>query len=143
MVYHYTQKIGLTLIELVVCTTIIGILASIAVPISKNVIRYQKESQLKENLQLLREAIDKYYEKYRLQHPDADEDECWPKNLEDLVRAKILRRIPIDPITGKAEWRTISSKDSLTASFSDNYNVFDVRSTATGTTLNGVPYNEL
>ena len=53
-----------------------------------------------------------------------------------------LRRLPVDPITGEAEWGTRSSRDRPDSLFSDGINIFDVYSTSDKKGLNGVPYNE-
>ena len=58
-----TERKGLSLLELIVCTVIIGILSTTAVPIAKNVVRQQKEELLREHLKEMRRAIDRYYEK--------------------------------------------------------------------------------
>ena len=132
---------GLTLIELIVCTVIIGILSSAAPPISRNFIRYEKEEALKTNLRDLREAIDRYRDKIRQQSPEKPEEECYPVTLQDLVEQRILRKIPRDPMTLSPDWRTRSTSDPLNSSFSDGKNVFDVFSCATGTAHDGTLYS--
>ena len=117
---------GMTLIELIVCTVIIGILASTALPLSRNVIRREKEEGLKERLREIRTAIDRYRDRRRDQAPESSEHDCYPLTLQELVEGRVLRKIPVDPVTGKADWRVRSTTDPIDAEFSDNRNVFDV-----------------
>jgi general secretion pathway protein G len=133
---------GLTLIELIVCTVIIGVLSGVALPLSHHFVRYQKEMLLKETLRQTREAIDRYRNRRFAQDPNRSEDDCWPRSLEDLVTDRLLRRLPVDPMTGRPTWRVISSTDEPGIPFSDGRNVFDLRSLATGTALDGTPYSE-
>ncbi|RCK80544.1 MAG: putative secretion system X protein GspG-like 2 [Candidatus Ozemobacter sibiricus] len=132
----------MTLIELIVCTVIIGVLSGVALPLSHHFVRYQKEMLLKETLRQTREAIDRYRNRRFAQDPNRSEDDCWPRSLEDLVTDRLLRRLPVDPMTGRPTWRVISSTDEPGIPFSDGRNVFDLRSLATGTALDGTPYSE-
>lgn len=132
---------GLTLIELMVCTVIIGILAGTALPLSRNFVRSQKEQALRERLRELRQGIDRYYDMMRKKNPGASENDLYPATLDDLVRARALRRIPADPLTGKADWDTRSTTDESDTLRTDGRNVFDVRSLATGTAFDGTLYS--
>ncbi|MCX7602463.1 MAG: prepilin-type N-terminal cleavage/methylation domain-containing protein, partial [Bryobacteraceae bacterium] len=88
---------GFTLIELMIVMAIIAVLVSVAVPMyQKSVIR-ARETVLRQNLFTLRTVIDEYtYDKSKA-----------PQSLEDLVREGYLRQIPIDPMTGQADWEVI------------------------------------
>lgn len=122
---------GFTFVELMVVITIIVILISMAIPIYNNTIRRSKESVLKNNLFTLRTVIDNYtYDKQKA-----------PQSLEDLVSAGYLRAIPVDPMTGGTDWRTIMEDVSQAVDQSDP-GIFDVRSTSDKISLDGSPYAE-
>lgn len=87
-----TTRTGFTLIELLVALAIIATLLTLAAPRYFNSIDKAKEDVLRENLYLLRDAVDKFYmDKGR-----------YPDKLEDLVTQRYLRRIPVDPVTDSA-----------------------------------------
>ncbi|EKD82246.1 MAG: hypothetical protein ACD_39C01407G0002 [uncultured bacterium] len=136
-----TTKRGLTLIELIVCTVIIGILSTTAVPLAKNVVRKQKESLLRDHLKEMRKAIDRFYEKKSIASPGLADALYYPLSLEELVEQRFLRRIPLDPFTEKADWKTRSSTDEPGSAVSNRQNVFDVYSATTEGDLRGQPYS--
>lgn len=123
---------GFTLMELLVVVTIIGILVAVALPAYRETIQRTKEAVLKENLFRLREAIDQYH---------ADQGR-YPPTLDALVEKGYLRDIPLDPITNRKDtWQLIYEEpDPDDPNFEPG--IFDVRSGASGTDLNGVPYSE-
>jgi general secretion pathway protein G len=126
------RRFGFTFIELMIVMAIIAILMAVALPIySRSIIR-SKESVLKNNLFTLRTVIDEYtYDKQKA-----------PQTLQDLVSDGYLRQIPIDPITGNADsWRLIMEDASNTVNQTQP-GIFDVRSGAEGTSLEGTPYSE-
>ena len=88
---------GFTLIEMLVVMAIIATLLSIAAPRYFRSTDDAREAALKSDLRTLREAIDHY-------HADRG---SYPEVLDDLVEKRYLRAIPVDPITGKAEWGLI------------------------------------
>lgn len=135
------NKQGLTLIELIACTIIISILASTAVPISKNYVQRKKEEILQENLREMRKAIDYYRDKKIAAHPGLKEVEYYPKSLEELVETKCLRRIPIDPFTKERNWKTRSSTDPFDSLDSDGVNVYDVYSASDLKDKKGIAYS--
>lgn len=139
---HISYSRGLTLIELIVCTVIIGVLASTAVPISKNFVRHEKEQALRVHLRMIRKAIDRYYESKKKLNPELEDKDLYPKTLEDIVSARKLRKIPIDPFTKKRDWLTISSTDDLKSDVTDGYNVFDVRSSSNLKSAKGESYRD-
>jgi general secretion pathway protein G len=118
---------GFTLIELIVVMMIIAMLASLAVPKYFGSVEKSKNAVLKENLSLMRSALDKYY---------GDNDK-YPATLDDLVARKYLRSIPRDPVTESATtWVAIPPEDP------GKGGVYDVRSGAEGNATDGSPYKE-
>jgi general secretion pathway protein G len=116
---------GFTLIELLVALAVVALLLSIAVPRYFGGISRAEEAVLKENLLLMRDAIDKHY---------ADTGK-YPAALEELATRKYLRAIPPDPITQSAlSWVQVPPADAA------QDGVFDVRSSAPGTGSDGKPY---
>lgn len=136
-----TERRGLTLLELVVCTLIIGILSATALPISKNIVRHEKEKLLRERLREVRTAIDRFYQAKSAKEPGLDEGDYYPGRLEDLVEKRFLRRIPLDPITGKADWLVRSTSDEPDSTVSDGRNVFDIVSSSVEQGSDGISYN--
>ncbi len=117
---------GFTLIELLVVMTIIAILISIVAPRYFNSIDKSKETVLRQDLSIVREAIDKYY---------GDNDK-YPDSLDDLVSKKYLRKIPLDPITDSTTtWVLVPPSDV------DQGGVFDLHSGAPGNGRDGTPYS--
>lgn len=123
---------GFTLIELLIVMTIIGILASIAVPsYQRNVIK-ARETVLMEDLYQLRRAIDAYFAD-RAHYPDT---------LDELVEAKYLRDLPRDPFTEQNDsWETVPPEAADDGELAEG-GVFDVHSGSDRVGLNGLPYNE-
>jgi len=122
---------GYTLIELIIVMAIISILVSIAVPLYQKSLIRTKESMLHSHLQTLRIVIDEFtFDKKKA-----------PQTLEDLVAEGYLRAVPIDPITGNNQWRTIN-EDSLSAVDQTQPGIYDVRSLSDLTSLEGTPYSE-
>lgn len=145
---------GFTLLEMAVTATVLLILASAVIPMAKNGVRRQKELELQRALREIRCAIDDYKAKAEQQKIKAPpvENNGYPESLEILVegvqtgkasvKIRFLRRIPLDPFTGKAEWGLRSISDDPGSSSWSGGNVYDVHSLATGTGSNGVPYRE-
>ena len=141
---------GLTLVELIITVAIIAILASAAVPIAKFQVKRQKERELRADLWEMRDAIDHYYDAAIKGGIQTKADSMnYPPDLETLVdgvdvqtkKVRFLRRIPIDPMTGTAEWDLRSNQDDADSSSWGGQNVFDVHSKSTGTALDGSKYN--
>ena len=113
---------GFTLIELLTVMAIIGTLLTIAVPRYFHSLERAREAVLKEDLAVLREAIDKYY---------ADHNE-YPETLQVLAESHYVRSVPVDPFTRLADtWTLIPSDDP------DHAGVRDVRSGATQSAYDG------
>lgn len=123
---------GFTLMELLIVMTIIGILASIAVPSYQRSVIRAREAVLAEDLYQMRHAIDAFF---------ADNSR-YPNSLEELVEKKYLRDIPRDPFTREAETWYIISPEATTEGIPVPGQVFDVRSGSDLVGLNGVPYKE-
>jgi general secretion pathway protein G len=143
------REAGLTLVELIVTVAILGLLASAAVPLARWNIKREKERELRSDLWEMRRAIDAYKdaaEKGGIQ-TKVDSDN-YPPDLETLVKGvevkskkvRFLRRIPVDPMTGKAEWGLRSEQDDPTGDSYGGQSVFDVYSKSQGTALNGTKY---
>ena len=121
------KRRGFTLIELMVVLVIVALLISIAAPRYFAHIDRSKEAVLKQDLQVMREAIDKY-------HGDKGQ---YPASLEDLVSARYMRSIPVDPITEKTDtWIIVPPTDREVKG-----DVYDVKSGATGESKDGTQYS--
>lgn len=148
---------GVTLIELVATTVIVSILVMVAVPVVQTTVRKHEELELRRALRAIRTAIDDYKrvvgDNAQLQTFQKTGADGYPPDLETLVKGldtgelkerklKFLRRIPIDPMTSKADWVARSNQQDANADFWDNSHVFDVRSKSRGTALDGTKYAE-
>jgi general secretion pathway protein G len=152
---------GFTLVEVVCATAILLVLASLAVPVATTMVKRQRELELRRNLRSMREAIDRFQadlESGRFPGMrngaklDATNEEGYPQELSQLyegvdvgdatgLKVKYLRRLPLDPMTGKADWLTRSSRDEPGKLFTDQINIFDVRSRSEAVGLDGTRYN--
>ncbi len=144
-------KRGVTLIELVVAITILLILTSAALPIARPRIRRERARELRRDLWEMRDAIDRYKDAAdRGAFQIKVGSEGYPPDLETLVngvdvqgkKVRFLRRIPVDPMTGTAEWGLRSMQDDPNSTSWGGQNVFDVYSKAEGTALDGTRYAE-
>jgi general secretion pathway protein G len=149
---------GYTFIELLVVATILLILASAAMPLTRVTIQRTKEAELRRVLREMRTAIDKFKDAVDaglISNLDLRAgSEGYPPDLETLVegvtvandasgrKLKFLRRIPIDPLTGEAEWGMRAYQDRPDARSWGGQNVFDVYSLAEGTGLDGTKYRD-
>jgi general secretion pathway protein G len=144
------QERGLTLVELIVTVTILAILASAAVPVTMFTVKRNNERELRRDLWQMRDAIDAYKDaadKHAFQ--TKVDSQNYPPDLETLVngvdvqgkKLKFLRRIPVDPMTGKAEWGLHSMQDDPDSDSYGGQSVFDVYSKSQGTALDGTKYS--
>jgi general secretion pathway protein G len=122
---------GFTLLELLVVMTIIAILAAIAVPSYIKSVQRANEAVLKEDLYVLRRAIDSY---------TVDKQQA-PQSLDDLVSSGYIREIPKDPFTHQRDWITDSSGMLASIDQSDSGGIDDVHSAMQKTALDGSSYN--
>jgi general secretion pathway protein G len=146
---------GITLIELVVVIGVLLVLAGVAIPSARFVIKRQKELELRRGLRDLRTAIDLYHT-YCVAGSipkEGVDSECYPPELEILVegvdkvgtvgqKIKFLRRIPIDPFTKSEEWGKRSLQDDADSSSWGRQNVYDVYTEYEGTALDGTEYKD-
>lgn len=118
---------GFTLIELIVVMAIIALLVSIAAPRYFAHIDRSKETVLRQNLQVMREAIDKF-------HGDKGQ---YPASLEELATARYIRAVPVDPITEKNDtWVVVPPTDREAKG-----DVYDIKSGAPGQGKDGTDYS--
>lgn len=121
---------GFSLLELLIAMFIIIILLSVALPTYQRSVQQARETVLKENLFQMRRSIDQYA---------ADKGKL-PQSLQDLVDAKYLREVPVDPITEKAEWNEIQGEDIN--SNDESQGLTDVRSLTPGEDSDGKRYED-
>ena len=148
---QWRKQRGLTLVELIVAITIVLILTSAAIPLARARIRREKERELRFALWQLRDAIDRYKDAAdRGAFQIKVGTEGYPPDLETLVKGvdvggkkvRFLRRIPVDPMTGKDEWGLRSMQDDPQSESWGGQNVFDVYSKSQGAALDGTKYAE-
>jgi general secretion pathway protein G len=121
---------GFTLIELLIVITLISLLATMGVVQYKNSVQSTREAILRTDLFRMRDAIDQYY---------ADKTK-YPASLEALVSDGYMRKIPEDPITQSADtWQTVPAEPDP-GNPSAEPGIYDVKSGATGTALDGTSY---
>ena len=149
---------GLSYIEMLVAATVLLILASAAIPLARWDHKRRAEARLKVTLQTMRDAIDqykKYADEGLIMLTDV-EQMGYPTELEELVEGveigdpqspdsktiQFLRRIPVDPVTGEADWGLRSYQDDWDADSWGGENVYDVYSLSIGVALDGSYYSE-
>jgi general secretion pathway protein G len=142
---------GLSLVELIVTVAILAVLATIAVPVARFRVQREKERELRYDLWQMRDAIDHYKDAAEKGGFQVKIDtEGYPPDLDTLVngvdvqgkKVKFLRRIPVDPMTGKAEWGLRSMQDDPKGDSWGGQNVFDVYSKSQRTAMDGTKYSE-
>lgn len=152
---------GFTLLELIIVVTILSVLTAASIPLIRNTVKRDRETELRLALRQLRQAIDAY----KLYHDRSNgaaipiewkTQTGYPKELALLYegfipantvgasgnKVKFLRKLPIDPMTGKAEWGMKSYKDEPDATSWGGEDIFDVYSLSDGTALNGTKYKD-
>jgi len=117
-----------TLIELIVVMAIIATLLSLAVPRYYRSVERSKEAVLRQDLSVMRDALDKFYS-------DAGR---YPDTLDELVAKRYLRKIPPDPITERSDsWQVLAPPNDQVKG-----RVYDIRSGAEGASTDGTPFAE-
>jgi general secretion pathway protein G len=141
---------GLTLVELIVVVAILSVLATAAVPIARFQVKREKERELRRDLWEMRAAIDRYKDAADKGAFQVKADSLgYPPDLETLVKGvdvqgkkvRFLRRIPVDPMTGTAEWGMRSNQDDPDSDSFGGQNVFDVYSKSQNTAMDGTKYS--
>ena len=123
---------GFTLIELLIVITLISILASMGIVQYRNSVQSTREAILRTDLFRMRDAIDQYY---------ADKNK-YPASLDALVSDGYMRKIPEDPITKSADtWQTVPAEPDP-GNPSAEPGIYNVKSGATGTALDGSSYED-
>jgi general secretion pathway protein G len=147
-----SSEAGMTLLELIIACSILVVLSSAALPVARFSILHRKEEELHRDLREMRDAIDRYKDL-------ADRNlirvelgsEGYPPDLDTLVtgvqlgassdrKIRFLRRIPVDPITGRAEWGLRAVQDDPDSTSWGGKNVFDVYSKSQATASDGTRY---
>jgi general secretion pathway protein G len=145
------EEAGLSLVELIVTVAILAVLATIAVPVARFRVQREKERELRYDLWQMRDAIDHYKDAAEKGGFQVKIDtEGYPPDLDTLVngvdvqgkKVKFLRRVPVDPMTGKAEWGLRSMQDDPKGDSWGGQNVFDVYSKSQRTAIDGTKYAE-
>ena len=143
---------GFTLMEMIVVITILLILMATAVPVVRVSVKRGREVELRRDLWEMRSAIDRYKDaadKNAFQQKLGSEG--YPPDLDTLVngveiaggkKLRFLRRIPVDPMTGKQDWGLRSMQDDPGSDSWGGQNVFDVYTKSDQTALNGTKYKD-
>lgn len=119
---------GFTLIELLTVMAIIGTLLAVVAPRYFKSLEHSRETALRQDLSVTREAIGRFY----------GDLNRYPESLGELVERRYLKNIPVDPITGSSEtWILIGPPDPA------QHGLYDIASGAEGQTSGGVPYSSL
>jgi general secretion pathway protein G len=166
------RQSGVTLLELMVTLTIVMILASVALPLSRMSTTRTHEIELRQHLRVMRAAIDTFKLEWnrdgdvlvgplclknRMSCKDVTSIYGYPKSLDMLLGIKLtgeeatirgtpirryLRHLPLDPMTGKADWQLRCYKDAPNTTSWCGEDVFDVMTSSQDIALDGTKYRE-
>ena len=166
------KESGTTLLELLITISIIAVLASVAMPLSKVSGKRTREIELRQELRSVRAAIDTFRADWnregdvllgplciqnKLSCKEVTGTSGYPKSLDTLLKVTLsgeeatvrgsaikryLRRIPVDPLTGKADWRLRCFTDPPDASLWCGEDVYDLASSSQEIALDGTKYRE-
>jgi len=147
-----SAQAGMTLLELIIASTVLMILASAAEPLIRITIVRSREAELHRDLREMRNAIDHYKDMAdALAFRTELTSNGYPPDLDTLVngvtvagnkKVRFLRRIPTDPMTGSKDWGLRSIQDDPDSTSWGGDNVFDVYSKSQGTALDGTKYSD-
>ena len=139
------KKNGFTLLEILISLVLLSVLAAAVIPTTRLVIKRQKEAMLRTALLEVRGAIDRYKKAADdgLIVVEAVEQMGYPKDFDSLItgaalkkdatkRMRFLRKIPVDPMTGEAEWGMRSTYDDPDGKGWGRENLFDIYSLSDG-----------
>jgi general secretion pathway protein G len=145
------RQCGFSLIELIVASAIMVILVGAAFPLAWNAVKRERERELRYDLWMMRDAIDRYYDaaaagKFQTKVDSGN----YPPDLDTLVdgvdvggkKLKFLRRIPVDPMTKSKEWGLRSMQDEKDSTSWGGQGVFDVYTKSDQTALDGTKYKD-
>ena len=125
------QEHGFTLIELMIVLAIIATLAAIAIPSYINAVKHAREAALREDLFVMRQAIDSY---------TVDKEKA-PQSLDDLVQTGYLKQMPVDPMTGSSDTWMPDTSDTLMDVDETAGGIDNVHSGSQGIATDGTSYN--
>jgi general secretion pathway protein G len=154
--FRNPAQAGMTLLELIIACTILLILSSMALPIARFTVIREREKELRLDLRDMRQAIDHYKDLADQQKIRVElGSEGYPPDLDTLVKGvavggsgaagkniRFLRRVPVDPMTGRPEWGMRSVQDDPDSTSWGGKNIFDVYSKSSGTALDGTKYSD-
>ena len=123
---------GFTLIELIVVVAIIGILVAVAMPVYKDSVNRSREAVLREDLWIMRDAIDQYF----------TDKGHYPEGLQTLIEDKYIKQLPVDPFTKSADSWVTETAESDESTPDAPAGIKNVKSGAAGNGMDGTPYSD-
>lgn len=152
---------GYSLLEMIIVLIILAVLTSAAYPLLRNTVKRQRETELRDALREIRQAIDAYKRYNDLSNGQAipiqwRTESGYPKTIEILVegftpanvvaaegtKMRFMRRLPIDPMTDSTDWGKRGYGDDPKSTSWSGSDVWDVYTTSDETALNGTEYKD-
>ena len=141
---------GITLVEMVLALAMFSLLSSAVLVLRTTVERRTRELLLKETLREIRRAIDRYrdaHSRFESNPLGGGFHLVYPDDWQDLVEAGLLRRVPLDPITQRRQWRVLPFTGLVSGKpgeepIRQTFGLFDVRSLSEETALDGTRYDD-